>query len=61
MGDLRLDQLFDALAQIDRRHRDLFQARRARVAGHEIEQPRRVVAEAGIASKERQIGITRAV
>ena len=57
VADLGLDQLGDALAQVDRRHRDLFEAGRAGIAGHEIEQPGGVAAQRRVAGEERQVGV----
>ena len=43
--------------QIDRRDRDLLEAGRGCVAGHEIEQARGVPAQRRVAGEERQVGV----
>ena len=57
MADLVVDQLQQRAAQGQRRDRQLFQLLRLDVAGHVVEQPRRVVAQAAVAGEERQVGI----
>src|SRR5215470_2056276 len=57
VGDLLLDQAQQRLPQAERRDRDLLHPVRLGVAGHEVEQPRGVVAEAGIAGEEREVGV----
>src|SRR6516164_2868190 len=55
--DLGLDQFDETRSERQRRDRNLFEARRARVAGHEIEQAGSIAAQRRIAGEERQIRI----
>src|SRR5215467_12325956 len=55
--DLGLDQLDEPRSERQRRDRNLLEARRARIAGHEVEQAGSIAAQRRVTGEERQIRI----